>query len=292
MCTAGCIDSMEGLLFESSATTPFHFLNQAELSVSPSDAVVGLPYGAVTVHLGVEHLQLLGVRYFMAASPQIEEEADDDPTLRLLATSGPWKTTYDGAPLTTTWKIYLVRHSAPVVALSDEPAVLSHVGQGQTTWLGKLIADGTLRQGPALRWYMDPAAWSTELAAGGPADWPRIPADRATEAPAVSTHPARVSHVHESADTISFDVSKVGTPVLVKTSYFPNWHARGADGPWRATPNLMVVVPTRHHVTVYYGTTAVTEAGDACTLAGIAALAVLAACVLWRRQRRRHARIG
>ena len=33
----GCIGSMEGLLFESSATTPYHFLNQAELSVSPSD---------------------------------------------------------------------------------------------------------------------------------------------------------------------------------------------------------------------------------------------------------------
>ena len=33
--TNGCIDSMEGLLFESSATTPFHFINQNELSVTP-----------------------------------------------------------------------------------------------------------------------------------------------------------------------------------------------------------------------------------------------------------------
>jgi hypothetical protein len=30
--SSGCIGSMEGLLFESSATTPYHFLNQAELS--------------------------------------------------------------------------------------------------------------------------------------------------------------------------------------------------------------------------------------------------------------------
>ena len=37
--TNGCVDSMEGLLFESSATTPYHFINQNELSVSPSDAV-------------------------------------------------------------------------------------------------------------------------------------------------------------------------------------------------------------------------------------------------------------
>ena len=30
MWTDGCIDSMEGLLFESATTTPYHFLNQAE----------------------------------------------------------------------------------------------------------------------------------------------------------------------------------------------------------------------------------------------------------------------
>ena len=43
----GCIGSMEGLLFESSATTPYHFFNQAELSVSPSDPMVGLAYSAL-----------------------------------------------------------------------------------------------------------------------------------------------------------------------------------------------------------------------------------------------------
>ena len=33
--TDGCIGSMEGLFFEASATTPFHFLTQVELSASP-----------------------------------------------------------------------------------------------------------------------------------------------------------------------------------------------------------------------------------------------------------------
>jgi hypothetical protein len=35
--TGGCIDSMEGLLFESASTTPFHFIDQNELSPDPSD---------------------------------------------------------------------------------------------------------------------------------------------------------------------------------------------------------------------------------------------------------------
>ena len=57
----------------------------------------------------------------------------------------------------------------------------------------------------------------------------------------------------QTDSSISFHVSRVGTPVLVKVSYFPNWHANGADGPWRVTPNLMVVVPTSHDVTLTYG---------------------------------------
>ena len=48
----GCIGSMEGLLFESAATTPYHFLNQAELSVTPSEAMNGLDYSALDVPAG------------------------------------------------------------------------------------------------------------------------------------------------------------------------------------------------------------------------------------------------
>jgi len=114
--TDGCIDSMEGLLFESSATTPYHFIDQAELSAGPSDPEVGLPYGPLNVTLGVQHLQLLGVRYFIAETAEVEDEAAADPELSLVASTGPWVEDYDGAPLTTTWKIYRVhnaRWSAP-----------------------------------------------------------------------------------------------------------------------------------------------------------------------------------
>lgn len=290
--TTYCVDSMEGLLFESSSTTPYHFLDQAELSLSPSEAVVGLPYGPLTVHLGVEHLQLLGVRYFMAATPQVEEEADADPTLQLLATTGPWRTTYEGEQLSTTWKVYEVLHAGVVTALPDEPAVLAGVGQGQTTWLGRIGAGDSMTDGPSLRWYTDPSVWGTELVAGGPAGWPRIGAARATSPPVHPEPRTAVSHVRQRTDSISFHVSRTGVPVLVKISYFPNWHASGAAGPWRATPNLMVVVPTSHHVTLTYGTTGVTQAGDAATVAGAAGIVVLAAW--WARGRigRRRPRIG
>jgi hypothetical protein len=61
--TDGCIGSMEGLFFESSATVPYHFLDQSELSKTPSRAMRDLPYRDLDVNAGVAHLQLLGVRY-------------------------------------------------------------------------------------------------------------------------------------------------------------------------------------------------------------------------------------
>ena len=57
-------------------------------------------------------------------------------------------------------------------------------------------------------------------------------------------------------DSISFHVDKVGVPVVVKESYFPNWQVHGADGPYRLAPNLMVVIPRQHDVSLTYGLTA------------------------------------
>jgi hypothetical protein len=72
----------------------------------------------------------------------------------------------------------------------------------------------------------------------------------------------------------------------VKTSYFPNWEASGADGPWRATPNLMVVLPTQREVRLEYRTSGVEALGRAATVAGLLGLGVL---VWWRPSRRRDA---
>jgi hypothetical protein len=87
--------------------------------------------------------------------------------------------------------------------------------------------------------------------------------------------PARVSGIKTTDDRISFDVDKIGSPVLVKASYFPNWQAKGARGPWRVTPNQMVVIPTSRHVTIHYGETPVDLFGWSLTILGILAVVVL-----------------
>ena len=262
--TNGCVDSMEGLLFESAATTPYHFLNQSELSVHPSDAMMGLPYGASNLSLGVSHLQLLGVRYYMAFSPEIQAQAATDPNLQLVATSGPWPVSYSSGTKNRTWYVYRVRDSAEVSNLSYEPAVMEGVGKGGKAWLDAAVA-----------WYDDPNRWPVPLAASGPPSWPRVHGAEPAP-PQVPVVPAGVSNVRVADDRISFDVARTGSPVLVKASYFPNWQASGASGVWRVTPNLMVVVPTAHHVSLHYGWTPVDGVAWLATALGVVGLVWLA----------------
>src|SRR5581483_7170099 len=121
---------------------------------------------------------------------------------------------------------------------------------------------------PSVAWYDDPSAWPVELAAGGPASWPRV--RTGTAPPRIPVAGTTVSGVRQSFESIRFHVSRVGSPVLVKVSYFPNWSATGAAGPWRVTPNLMVVVPTSHDVTLTYGPTATDRLGGALSVLGLA----------------------
>jgi hypothetical protein len=182
---------------------------------------------------------------------------------------------------TTTWQIYLVKDSALVTPLVNDPVVLSGVKPGPSSWLGT----GT-HEGPSLSWYTDPSKWNVELAQSGPSDWPRTPV--------IDVHPTvkrvgttKVSAVTQTDSSLSFHVSRVGTPVLVKVSYFPNWQATGADGPWRVTPNLMVVVPTSHDVTLTYGASAANHLGQLATLLGLVALVMLFVVPTVRQWRRR-----
>jgi hypothetical protein len=270
MFTDSCIGSMEGLYFESSTTTPFHFINQRELSYSCSCAQRNLPYGSLDVNRGVEHLRMFGVRYYAAATAAAKQAADANTDLVPVAESPPWK-------------IYGVKGADLVEPLANQPAVLTNHNEGLDWVYGTsdphtapVDDKGTLirANGPAMTWYTDPSKWDVYLAADGPSSWTRV---KDGETPAAQPVPrATVSNVQEGIDTIDFDVDRTGTPILVKSSYFPNWKVDGAEGPYRVTPNLMVVVPTSNHVHLHYGTTMVDYVANGLTLIGIALVIVLA----------------
>ncbi len=255
--TDGCIGSMEGLYFEASTTTPYHFLNQDQLSTAPSNAMRDLPYGAGPptaddFRLGVQHLQLMGVRYYMAFSDSMLEFARAHPDLTELEG--------EGSP---PWTVFQVADSDLVVPLEHEPVVYNNVTDGAERWLE-----------PAVAWYQDPVAQEVFWASSGPDDWERLPVgDTAPRAP---LPPVQVTSIETDTDRISFEVDQVGVPVLVRASYFPNWKVSGGEGPYRVTPNLMVVVPTDTQVDLEYGWTALDIGAWVMTVFGIVGIVVLA----------------
>jgi hypothetical protein len=268
--TDNCVDSMEGLLFESSPTTAYHFLNQSELSASPSDAQSGLPYDGLDVKEGVEHLQMLGVRYYMAFTPSVVAQANADPQLKLVASTKAWP-----AP-GVTWRIYLVKNSPMVEGLAQVPNVVANV-IGRVAW-----------QNANVTWYLNPNLWTALAAATGPSDWPR--AANVTSMSHIDLPKVNVTNVVVGTQSISFHVSRIGVPVLVKISYYPRWHATGATGPFRVSPNLMAVVPTSKNVSMVYGSSPANEVGD--TISQVTVLAGVVMLVFVFLRRRKHRRMA
>jgi len=250
--TDGCIGSMEGLYFESSATVPYHFLSAGELSKAPSNPQRDLPYRAMDVAAGVKHLQMLGSRYYMAFSEETVAQASQHPDLRLVATTGTFNTSQGQR----TWRVYEVAGSELVTPLAFEPAVVTgYDKKGERPWLDFSV-----------NWYMDPNAHDVVLAADGPGEWQRVAmqevpsttktvgSEVAVDVPARKPVPGTgVTNITSGDDSLSFEVDRPGSPVLVKVSYFPNWKVKGAKGPYRVTPNLMVVIPTDTTVEMRFG---------------------------------------
>jgi hypothetical protein len=249
--TDGCIGSMEGLFFEASGTTPYHFLSAAAMSKQSSNPVRELRYVDNDAEVGVRHLQDLGVRYAMVRTPEAKAEAAGQAGLTFLATSGPWD-------------IYLVADSAVVEPLTVQPVVVEGRPGDQR--------ERNLELGTS--WFQQPDEWAAMPADGGPEEWQRItvsvdesrregepgrPGRRVdivvpdTPIEPVPLPAVTVSDVVIEQQSVSFSVDQVGVPVLVRVSFFPNWSVSGAEGPYRIGPNMMVVVPTDTEVELSFG---------------------------------------
>jgi hypothetical protein len=293
--TDGKIPTMEGLYYESSATTPYHFMAVATLAGpgNASNPQVGLPYKTIAdFDVGVAYLQSLGVRYYIAESEAAKQAAAANPDLELVATSDDLDNAKPFA-----WEIYEVRDSKLVEGLPFEPVVVPGVPAGD--WQDDV----------AVPWWDAPATTPIDarrldilgrpLVADGPKEWERARPPGVTQAdapdpslpanntlPLEAVPPVEVSRIRTTDHSVSFRVSRTGVPVMVKTSYFPNWTVSGAEGPYRATPNFMVVVPTSKDVTLTYSTTTAELLGRAGTVLGILGVAALALWPWYQRRRR------
>jgi hypothetical protein len=221
--TEGDNPSMEGLLFESSVTTPFHFLNAAEVSEKPSNPVRGLNYHNKQFDRALRHLPLFDIRYYVSFTDEAAGRAAE--SLEVVAEVDPF----------TVFEL-------PESSLVDVATYVPAVYEGDDFFEA------------SLNWYDDVTRLDQWLVADGPDSWPRVadPEFPYAERPQEIETTGTVSNVVLEDDRISFTTTAVGVPHLVKVSYFPNWTAAGAEGPYRAAPSLMVVIPTEEDVVISF----------------------------------------
>ena len=224
------------------------------------------------------YLQSLGVRYVMVRTDEAKRSAEGQPELTLLATSGPWE-------------IFEVADSEIVQPLTVQPVVVDGRDGDQR--------ERNLELGTS--WFQHRDEWAAIPADDGPASWQRIHVDvdqnrlvpdpNAAEPDTrgkqvdivvprepiepVALAPVTVTDVVIDEQDLSFHVDQVGVPVIVKVSYFPNWTAHGAEGPYRIAPNLMVVVPTSQDVSMTFDRSSSDLLFYGLTGLGIALLVVL-----------------
>lgn len=261
------LDTMEGTLMEASFTAPFHFINQAELSKEASNAIIGVKYPSRDVPTGITHLQLMNIPYLLTVTPEVTQEVQADSRAELLATFGDYN-------------IFRISGTTGYVEVMKNQPV--RVSLPVSEW-----------RDMAVDWYLNPDDLQTpivldkgEKALQG---FPSITPEQSASPPVVPIKTeGHVTNESFQNEKLTFDTTAVGQPHWIKISYFPNWHVKGAEGPYLVSPSFMMVIPTQSHVELYYGRTAANTLGQVLEVLGWLLLLGISAwrVVLWRRRRR------
>lgn len=251
--TDGCIPAADGVLVDSSMTAPAMGMTKSLVSQSVENLLPDRPTFTFDLTQGVQRMQTMGVRFYLTQGGAPAEQAATNDLLTLVAQSGAWQM----------WQVDKGVQAASLAAL---PAVFDpRLDDSDWESITNLyFTTSTYNQMP--------------LAQDGPSSWPTATVDRLPKPSTIQA--AGVSNIRLGEGIISFNVKNVGSPVVVRMSAFPGWTVTGAEGPYRASPNYLVVVPTSTTVTLTKGRTAIDWIAAG---AGIAGLAILVGYVLYRR---------
>ncbi len=251
--TEGCITSADGVLVDSSMTAPGMAMTKSLVSQSVEPLLPERPTFTLDIALGAKRMQAMGVRYYLTQGGQPAADAAQTPLLALVAQAGPWQ-------------VWQVDKGVPAASLAALPAVFTP-RLADSDWESVTNAYFTTENYNEMPLVQDGASqWPTASLRG-------LPTPSKVE-------PAGVSNIRYANGRVTFDVARTGSPVIVRVSDFPGWSVVGAEGPYRASPNYLVVVPTSTTVTLTKGRTTIDWLASA---AGIAGLALLVGYGLYRR---------
>jgi len=240
--------TLEGLYMQSAVSSPFVFYIQSQYGKICSAPFPQYPYSHLNLRAAIPRLNIFNVTHYIARSPQAKAEARQRPELKLEKTVGGYEiyrvTTADG------------RY---VVPLTLKP-ILFHTDDWKNDFH---------------KWFVNPNLLDITLVRAEKKD--RRGNERfdleSDSLLALRRAPLEVPDVNIDVtmkdEEIEFRTPLVGHPHLIRVSYHPNWHVKGADRIYLASPCFMLVFPTQENVRLYFGRRFPNYLGEFMSLVGL-----------------------
>ena len=225
--------SMEGLYFDSSITTPFHFIAVSGLAERPSNPVGGLRYINNQFEKGQEYLEELGVDYFISYTDSITNKSLESDKLTLLFSSDPF----------TVFGI-----KSDKVELVDQKLVRFE----KTTFIERTVS--SILRNTEFTNFFDASyvnfdnLESQRIIEIGNSGYEQLE---------TSNEVVQITDLKMTSETITFQTDRPNKLHIIKISYFPNWQIQNGSGPYRISPSFMAVVPFSENVELRFETTRV-----------------------------------
>jgi len=228
--------SVEGLYFDSSITTPFHFLTVSGVAERPSNPVGGLTYINGEFDKGFRLMEELGVDYFIAYTSSIKDKANANENFNFLFSNG-------------VFNVYSI-NTKKVELVEDNLYIFE-----SPNFYGRL-RNAVLREGSEQNFFE--AAFNSfkdELNYKIIENY-----DESFAEPSDKNTALLITDLNIQNELITFKTNKPNQLHLIKVSYFPNWKIKNGLGPFRISPSFMAVIPKDEFVEINFETSNVEKA--------------------------------
>jgi hypothetical protein len=228
--------SVEGLYFDSSITTPFHFLTVSGVAERPSNPVGGLTYINGEFDKGFRLMEELGVDYFIAYTQSIKDKANGSENFNFLFSNEVFNV-YS----INTKKVELVEDNLHIFESPD---------------FYDRLKNAVLREGSEQSFFESAyKSFKDELNHKIIENY-----DESLAVRSESNADLLISDLNIQNELITFKTNKPNQLHLIKVSYFPNWKIKNGYGPFRISPSFMAVVPKDEFVEIRFESSNVEKA--------------------------------
>jgi tetratricopeptide (TPR) repeat protein len=248
--------TLEGVLLQTAVNSPTIYWLQSQISKQGTGVIPGYPYPRFDPGRSAPRLALFNAHDLIAVTDELREALDRDPR---------WERTVSEPP----YAVFHLKDIDPhyVRVPRYEPVLLETDAWKRA--FHRWFATDSVLDVPLVAAHSVPPAEHGRFASSSasPTELARRPIE------ARCRIDERIDHLE-----IRFTTSCPGLPHWIAVSYFPNWKAEGASGPFLASPGFMLVFPEGPEVRLSFRRIAVDWLGLGLSGAG------LGLCLVRRRE--------